>query len=486
MNFERYFFNHRFLRDYGKIAAILATVFSVSIYASQPGVTTANSATASYSIASPQLVNPFAITDEPVPLADALIRELRRGSYVLYVRHGAVQPASTDTRGTVGSARDTATEWWKNCATTQNLAPSALPQAQAIGIALRNQRIVVDEVLSSEFCRTYDTGLFLGMAALKRTAALNASTAFESQQKTPAEQSAGLQQLLSTPVPAGKNRVLVGHTVLATAVHPVLSILTETQTAIFKPAPNAGGVGFQFVTILTPGQWQWLGKQVVGDAPNTTNLTAAAPQVTQPVQPQATQIPVIDPARELKGVALVYALRKGGYNLYMRHANSTIGTDQDFLKVPMWWENCAIQRNLSEQGRDQARKVGNAITELKIPLGEIKTSQFCRVRDTAYAMNLGAIEITEELNHSLGQRVGTDVNAMRYALLASTPTKGTNSLLISHTHGSPRPEEQVMTQLAESEIVVYQPDGKGNSEPVARIPTVEWDNLIKLMNPGKN
>ena len=438
----------------------------------QQTTATTSTATATYAVApNPALPNPFVITDESAPFSDTLIRELRRGGYVLFVRHGLVQPGSIDVRG--------AGEWWKNCATTQRLGPSALPQAQAIGAALRAQRIMFDEVLSSEFCRAQDTGVFIGVAAPKPTTALNAGTAFESEKKTPAEQSADLLQLLSAPVAAGKNRLLIGHTVPATAVHPILSILTETQTAIFKPEGNGR---FQFVTMLSPGQWQWLGKQVVADQPVVTLNTQGA--VTKPLPPPAP--PIINPARELTGIALIQALRNGGYNLYMRHATSTIGTDQDLLKTPMWWENCAIQRNLSEQGRDQARKVGNAIVTLKIPVGEIKTSQFCRVRDTAYAMNLGAIEITEELNHSLGQRAGTDVNAMRYALLAAVPSKGTNTLLISHTHGSPRPEEQVMTQLAESEIVVYQPDGKGSAEPVARIPTAEWDNLIMLMNSGKN
>ena len=461
---------------FAAVIAAIASLWGVDSQAQQ-SISKNSTATATYNVATqpPSAANLLSVTDESAPLSDALIRELRRGGYVLFIRHGQVQPGSIDVRG--------AGEWWKNCATSQRLAPSALPQAQAIGAALRSQRILFDEVLASEFCRAYDTGIFIGIAAPQRTPALNAGTAFESQKKTPAEQSAVLLQLLSAPVATGKNRLLIGHTLPATAVHPILSILTETQTAIFKPEGNNR---FQFVTTLTPGQWQWLGKQVITDQPVVATLQTAsqtAPQAAQPVtQPQ----PVINPANELKGAALLKALRNGGYNLYMRHATSTIGTDQALLKTPMWWENCAIQRNISEQGREQARTVGNAIVALKIPIGEIKTSQFCRVRDTAHLMNLGAIEITEALNHSLGQRVGTDVNAMRYALLTASPPKGTNTLLISHTHSATRTEEMVMAQLSEAEIVVYQPDGQGSTVPIARIPTTEWDNLMKLTNTGKN
>ena len=36
-----------------------------------------------------------------------------------------------------------------------------------------------------------------------------------------------------------------------------------------------------------------------------------------------------------------------------------------------------------------------------------------------------------------------------------------------------------MSAMQEAEIVVYQPDNNGGSEPVARISVAEWDNLIK-------
>ena len=151
----------------------------------------------------------------------------------------------------------------------------------------------------------------------------------------------------------------------------------------------------------------------------------------------------------------------------------------------MWWDNCAIQRNIADAGREQARKVGAAMRELKVPISQVLTAQFCRTRDTGHAMGLGPIEITEDLNHQIGQRVGTDVNAARFRQLAETPAKGTNRLLVSHTHGSPKSEERIMGSLQEAEIVVFQPDNKGGSEPIARIPVTEWDNLIKAEAAAK-
>jgi phosphohistidine phosphatase SixA len=143
--------------------------------------------------------------------------------------------------------------------------------------------------------------------------------------------------------------------------------------------------------------------------------------------------------------------------------------------VPNWWENCAIQRNLSDQGRDQAKKVGEALRELGVPLGEVKVSQFCRNKETAKHMGIQTITVTEDINHPVGQRMGgPDVNATRYKQLVIVPRKGTNTLLISHTQGSSQVNERILSSIGEAEIIVFQPDGKGDAVPVARIPPLDW------------
>ena len=429
----------------------------------------ATSATASFSLAVP---------DEPFSLSEGLIRELRRGGYIIYMRHGVVQPGVNDQRS--GS------NWWANCATTQRTSQAAIPNAQAIAQAFAKHRIQISDVQTSEFCRAYDTGVFLGLVAPIRNPALNDITAFLAQKRNVGDLAGGIVALLSTPPAQGQNRILVGHALPPTIVHPLLAHVQEGHTLIFKPEGNGR---FHFVAALSPGQWQLIGKQTINDTsqfvvqstvPQATAqiVQPGAPQVVQP--PVAPQPPMIDSARELKGIALVQALRKGGYNLYMRHAQSNVGQDQDLLKTPMWWENCAIQRNMSDVGREQARKVGAGIRALKLPVGEVKASQFCRVRETATLMDLGAINVTEELNHQIGQRAGTDINATRFKLLTTAPEKGKNNVLVSHTHGSSRVEERIMSGIQEAEVVVYQPDGKGGAEPVARITVPEWDNLQQL------
>ena len=408
----------------------------------------------------------LAVADESFALADALVRELRNGGYVLYLRHGAVVPRPSDRAGTG--------QWWKDCQNASRIGPEVPLQTRAIADALSRQRILVAETLSSEFCRAVDTASLLGPPSPQVTAALNDFTAL----RTDAQSStaigtyaAGIHQLLSRPTPQKSVRVLVGHALPPGVVHPAPTTLQEGHTAVFKVEPSNR---FHYITTLSPGQWQWIGKQVVADS-----VAPSAPQVTV-APPQPPSIPLIDAAKELKGAALVQALRKGGFNLYMRHALANVGQDGNLIQTPIWWENCTIQRNLADAGRDQARKVGESIRELKIPVSQVLTAQFCRTRETGHNLGMGPIEITEDLNHQIGQRAGFDVNAARFRQLGEIPQRGSNRILISHTHGSPKSEERIMGAMQEAEIVVFQPDGKGGSEPLARVPLVEWDNLIKI------
>lgn len=195
-------------------------------------------------------------------------------------------------------------------------------------------------------------------------------------------------------------------------------------------------------------------------------VTPAAPAVALPV------LPVVDPAQELKGRALVEALRNGGHVLYMRHA----------LQIPPTTEKCDFP-SLTPIGEEQARRVGAAIRELKIPVGQVRSSQSCRNRDTARLLGLGDYEITEDLNPG-GVREGFDVGAARFRHLTEVPPRGTNTLLVSHVHGSKNKAEWMHLEIAE--IIVYRPDGKGSTMPVARVRVEKWKELVTIAGENRN
>lgn len=73
------------------------------------------------------------------------------------------------------------------------------------------------------------------------------------------------------------------------------------------------------------------------------------------------------------------ALRDGGKVVLLRHAYSTGSTDPANFDIA----NCATQRNLSERGKQQARRIGAVFAARSAPVERILTSRYCRTRDTA-------------------------------------------------------------------------------------------------------
>jgi len=60
--------------------------------------------------------------------------------------------------------------------------------------------------------------------------------------------------------------------------------------------------------------------------------------------------------------------------------------------------DCATQRNLSQRGREQARRIGEAFRERGIEFAKVYSSQWCRTRETADLLDLGAASDAPSLN----------------------------------------------------------------------------------------
>ena len=205
----------------------------------------------------------------------------------------------------------------------------------------------------------------------------------------------------------------------------------------------------------------------LASAAHAQTVPDAAPPQPPPHTVFAPALPLVHPADELKGRALIEALRGGGYVLYMRHA----------LQIPPTTEKCDTP-GLTPVGEEQARNVGAAIRELKIPIGRLRSSEPCRNRDTARLLGLGEYEISQDLN-PVTAREGIDIGVARQQQLAQSPPPGTNTLLVSHVHGSQKKEEWMHLEIAE--IIVSRPDGKGAARPVARVRLEGWGELVKTV-----
>ena len=72
-------------------------------------------------------------------------------------------------------------------------------------------------------------------------------------------------------------------------------------------------------------------------------------------------------------------LKNGGNLIFIRHAYAPGGGDPDNFDL----NDCSTQRNLSETGREQAKKIGKFFHENQIPIDKVISSEWCRCKDTA-------------------------------------------------------------------------------------------------------
>jgi phosphohistidine phosphatase SixA len=88
------------------------------------------------------------------------------------------------------------------------------------------------------------------------------------------------------------------------------------------------------------------------------------------------------------------ALREGGHAILIRHAIAPGGGDPSGFKLG----DCSTQRNLSEEGRAQARAIGRAIRAAGVKVDRVLSSRWCRGLDTAEQLGLGPVEPFEPLD----------------------------------------------------------------------------------------
>ena len=138
----------------------------------------------------------------------------------------------------------------------------------------------------------------------------------------------------------------------------------------------------------------------------------------------------------LSNRALVEALRRGGYVVYFRHAATDWSRD-DHVANAGDWDSCDPNRmrQLSEQGRATARRIGAAIRGLGIPVGRVISSEYCRTRQTAELMDIGPVEPTRAvMNMRVAHLVGGSERVIERAQreLARAPQPGTNTVIVAH------------------------------------------------------
>lgn len=171
--------------------------------------------------------------------------------------------------------------------------------------------------------------------------------------------------------------------------------------------------------------------------------------------------------------ALTRALQTGGLVLVVRH------TATDFSKPdedPVDLTDCTSQRNLSQQGRADARAIGRGVRRLDLRISAVLTSAFCRTRETA-RLAFGRGTVTPALLNTItaahDARWRAQIRAVR-RLLGTKPAARTITVLV--THGVVVSDATGLT-LEEGETLVLRPLGSSRFRVRGRIRPHEWRTL---------
>ena len=161
------------------------------------------------------------------------------------------------------------------------------------------------------------------------------------------------------------------------------------------------------------------------------------------------------------------ALRADGYVALIRHASAPgpAGDPADYKL-----DDCATQRNLSEQGRAEARALGERFRTQGVKVGKIVSSQWCRCQQTAELMNIGPVEVAPTFNNAFVLKDKRDtLTAGARATVGAWRGPGT---MVVVTHG-----QNIMAMLGihprEGEVIVVAPDPASDNKMklIGRIPS---------------
>jgi phosphohistidine phosphatase SixA len=128
-------------------------------------------------------------------------------------------------------------------------------------------------------------------------------------------------------------------------------------------------------------------------------------------------------------IGLTQTKDKASLILHLRHAIAPGGGDPAHFDV----NDCRTQRNLSAQGKEQSRQIGEQLKALGITPTQVWASQWCRSTETAVLMDVGEVVPLPALNSFFqNPSVGPAQIAQLKAFIEQLDPKGGPYVMVSH------------------------------------------------------
>ena len=143
------------------------------------------------------------------------------------------------------------------------------------------------------------------------------------------------------------------------------------------------------------------------------------------------------------------AIRAGDAVVLIRHALAPGVGDPSGFRL----EDCATQRNLSEQGRRQAQAIGATFRRNGVTAARVLSSRWCRCLETARLLGLGAVEPFPLLDSFFEDPGRADAQTAALRAFLDSPHAGPLRVLVTHqvnitalTGVTPRSGEMIVVQ----------------------------------------
>lgn len=170
----------------------------------------------------------------------ATLASLRQGGYVLYMRHGNTDNSRPDRAPQVDL---------NDCSTQRPLNEEGRRVTAEVGRAIRQARIPLGEIFVSPLCRAKESAQAAFGKDFQVHEQLMYTANLTSEQKKPIL--ATTRKLLSEPVPAGVNRVIVAH---APNMADLMGFFVKPEGTVVVIRPQGNGE-FEYVASIHPRMW---------------------------------------------------------------------------------------------------------------------------------------------------------------------------------------------------------------------------------------
>jgi phosphohistidine phosphatase SixA len=179
------------------------------------------------------------------PMTKELLREMRKGGYVLYLRHGTTDNSRPDRIPSVDLT---------DCSTQRPLSDEGRTLMKQVGRSLREARIPLSRILVSPMCRTLESAQLAIGDQFEVMEPLMYSANMTSAEKKP--RIAALKRLMQEPVPKGGNTLFIAH---APNMADLIGffIKPEGNLLVFR---QDGSAGFEYLASIHPNDWATLAK----------------------------------------------------------------------------------------------------------------------------------------------------------------------------------------------------------------------------------